>query len=282
MTAPLVTRNQLGKRLNLPHEQVDLVLKNAGVQPVHQYNAGSGQVYLFDEAAAVPALEEFIRVSAVPPEAPPSIGTQILQAIQQVTEQQQDLANRLGFTLQAEGKDLEEWRTATTTAVSKLHDQNVLLLRAINDLKIDVGNRIDALLGSIDRLAHPADPAEASPTPPLSNVVALAPAKPEPKKLRVAVVGIMSNQRAFLEQEFKDAFALRITTTDALSSSGKLEQAIAGNDVAIVMSNFVHHGADAARKAGVPLIKVSGGGLTALREKLTELFCNADEYRRAG
>lgn len=171
--------------------------------------------------------------------------------------------------------------------------QHASLLRAVERTREDVmaavalvASRVDAIqkkLDAVEGLVTSAQPAAAAPAPApapvapaLTNVVELREPANDVKDTRkhVAILALPNNQRDTIKKEFKDVFKLEFFESDEVSGRGfgdKLQRF----DAVLGMTGFLNHGITSVQnKAGSKFIRVSGG-VSSLRDKLTELFVRA-------
>lgn len=98
-----------------------------------------------------------------------------------------------------------------------------------------------------------------------------APLKPYKPKARVIVVGAKGDQARMLENEFKEELDLRIF--DQNITDIRLRQASEHARKVVLWTNFVSH----HHQNNVPREKLEwvSGGMTKMREKLTEIYVNS-------
>lgn len=152
--------------------------------------------------------------------------------------------------------------------VLSIHNQHVVLLRAVEKSGLDLSNKMDVLQQSIDMQ-------ETEPAAEDAAKLEAAPLKaPEGPKRKVTIIGLFDAHAAHIEREFKDAFDLRIYNIDQAKGPGVLAR-MKDSEAVFIMTRFVNHTVEnLAKVAGVKPIRVNGGQ-TAIRDKLTELYCNA-------
>lgn len=150
--------------------------------------------------------------------------------------------------------------------VKVIHTQHVALLKAVEKVGLDLSNKLDSVQQSIDlqEIALNAAPASV-PTPP--------PPPPAVPKRKVTILGLFDAHASHIEREFRDAFDLRIYNIDEAKGDGVINR-MKASDAVFIMTRFVNHSVEnLAKLAGVKPIRVTGGQ-TAIRDKLTELYCN--------
>lgn len=275
----LITAAELGELFKRSIAVIEAKLKEHKVAG-HRIKYGDGHMLVFDKKAAMDVLTPAFA------EAPGRPGdAALLEHLKRVETLAKASSNALESLLGASHEN--EARTDTLLAgLAKLADQNVLLLRAVDNTRIDLLAQVKALQESIDAMAErPATVclAEASrpsvvvppaTKPPRHNPEPLTAEKPV--KPRVAVVGLLNAQQNVIEKEFGDAFDLRFFTSDAARGRAFME-AISNCKPVLLMINFANHGIeDAVRAAGPNLVRVNGG-MSSLRDKLTELFVKLGE-----
>lgn len=94
----------------------------------------------------------------------------------------------------------------------------------------------------------------------------------ERKQRRVLVARLLPNQAGLLREEFGQLFDLRVLTQDAPLAS-LCSQAVQSDDV-IILTDFIGHADQYAVKAATRgRFHLVAGGMTSVREKLEELYC---------
>lgn len=143
-------------------------------------------------------------------------------------------------------------------------------------------NRLEAFMSDAEhRLGellakHMAKPMEKEALPikvesPEHHIIEPKPEQKEPKK-KVLICGLLAGQRALIRNEFGDAFDLRFVK----SSFTNLTEKAAHADQIIGLTNFMNHSQDATlSKAPTPYIRITGG-MTALRQTLTNMAGEKD------
>lgn len=155
--------------------------------------------------------------------------------------------------------ELEDKVDKLLAMVDKLHAQNAVLLKAIEKVQPTP----TVVLGPPQPAFTELVPVENKP-------------KPKPRLPKVLVVGLLNGQKSMIEQEFSPCFDLRFYTTD--DAKGKqFEDALRQCDALLVMIAFINHGIEAqAKRCNVKITRVSGG-MTSLRDVLTNLFVTMSE-----
>lgn len=96
---------------------------------------------------------------------------------------------------------------------------------------------------------------------------------PRKTKKSVCLVGLLPAQAGMIQQEFGDVFDLKFI--DAGERNGHLKDAVVHSDKTFLMTGFISHATQELVKAqGVSPVLVSGG-MTRLRDVLTDLFVGA-------
>ena len=94
------------------------------------------------------------------------------------------------------------------------------------------------------------------------------------RKPRVTVVGLLPGQAALIEKEFGDAVELHFVTSDQTASQ-KLKGLCRTSAAVLTMTGFISHAAEDLIKAnGGNLIRVQGG-MSSLRDAITEAYVGA-------
>lgn len=180
----------------------------------------------------------------------------------------------------------------------KTAEQNVLIFRALDSMKADLFNRLDAIQSAIDSaVAHQQTLATTTPalpdaanqandapsnlqTVPEAAALDRAKALPAVKKPRVVVIGLLNAQRALIEKEYNSVFDLEFFSSQ--EGRGKAFSSSAANAAAVMaMIGFIDHGVDNVMKAAGTRYTPVRGGLTALRDALTTLYVTQEEKRVA-
>lgn len=101
--------------------------------------------------------------------------------------------------------------------------------------------------------------------PAASNAIALAQAS-KPRRPKVVVIGIKSEQKHILRAEFADT--LRLDCFEGCQGADKMRDSLAYANHAVLMTKFINHShTSAVKKANVPFTYVDGG-MDALRHVL--------------
>lgn len=111
----------------------------------------------------------------------------------------------------------------------------------------------------------------------IKTQLAAAPApaqSPCPSKPRITIVGLLPGQASLIDREFNDAVDLHFVTSEQ-STSQKLKGLCRTSAAVLAMTGFISHTTEDVIKAnGGNLIRVSGG-MTSLRDAITEAFVGA-------
>lgn len=93
-----------------------------------------------------------------------------------------------------------------------------------------------------------------------------------PRRPRALIVGLLPGQQDIITREFGRELDLRFVTSQA-QVSNRAKELSHTSDAAILMTKFVNHAAeDIIKSRGGRLIRVSGG-LSQLRDTLTQFYC---------
>lgn len=177
-------------------------------------------------------------------------------------------------------EDLQAANEKLHASVQQVTSQHAVLLKAIEKVGLDLGNRIDALQQTVDQMELlplpvavgpiEAGPATTAPPPVAPQIKAVEPAGP---KRKVTIIGLFDAHATHIYREFKDVFDLRIFNIDEAKGSGVMNR-MKDSEAVFIMTKFVNHSVEnLAKAAGIKPIRVTGGQ-TAIRDKLTELYCN--------
>jgi hypothetical protein len=91
------------------------------------------------------------------------------------------------------------------------------------------------------------------------------------QRRKICVVGLLPNQAHIIEREFKDCFDLRFIRTD--ESIHQLRNTARNADLTILMAGFINHAmTDALKKEHLERIEFVYGGMSTLRDKLTNHY----------
>ena len=253
--------SQVRAKYNLQHKEAVRLLKD--VVPVVEvpYAAGTMRLYnAVDVAAAIEPILEARRAAKLPPALPVVVPELPPQAAPQADltplSKQIDEAYALIEALQSQ--------------VAVIHGQHAALLRAIEKVGLDLSNKIDVLQQSVDMQdTAPAAPVVAHLPSAAPNI---SPASAPPKR-KVTIIGLFDAHATHIYKEFKDVFDLRIYNIDEAKGTGVMNR-MKDSEAVFIMTKFGNHSVEnLAKAAGVKPIRVTGGQ-TAIRDKLTELFCN--------
>jgi hypothetical protein len=148
--------------------------------------------------------------------------------------------DRLHTHMAVEFKSFEEWVNTLVEGMDRLSKQNALLLKAVEKLGVRV-------------------PAE------------------KPSRLRVAIIGLINDQRAMIEKEYSAKFDLRLYLSD---DANNFASSVSNCDVAINMTKFTNHSIEDQIKASRTKLVRCTGGMTTLRETLDNIHAHMDDYRK--
>ena len=90
------------------------------------------------------------------------------------------------------------------------------------------------------------------------------------KKSKLCIVGLWASQKREIEREYKDCFDLRFVGPD--EAPGKLRDAAKHVDEVVVMADKISHKHTDAISTVRDSMVLIHGGLTSLRDKLTEIY----------
>lgn len=281
MTTACLTTNQLSKSFKVHARVIEAALKAAGIKPAFEVPSSRGKMLLW------PA-----------PEATAAVEAHLSQRAEQAAQDEQAAASpTLGELEPVLALYVDDMKEHLTKTITKVYDQNVILMRAINTLteKLayatgvlnDLGTScrnsdiaLDEQFGLIlQRLPLAPSVKAADPATPVPALVATTPiAKPElpkPKKRRIAIVGLLPSQQPLIEKEFKECFDLRYFSADDGRGKG-FTTSVAHCDLVIGMANFIGHGAQNNAKAAGVKLEAIHGGISKLRDRLTNYFIEAN------
>lgn len=292
-TPPLLPLAQLAEQFSMRPDRALSILTEAGIEPAGEWPSGRGKVRVYHSEPAAAALTRYRETEAQAKASRPAAAQAdpaVLDEIRGLRAQVDALGNSI--------VEVEERNTEIAEAHRKLTEQNAILLRAFGDLRAVV-------LACVDEITHVAAKAttilnaldalkdgQATPTLALSQTPHHGPAealpatttpaptmelKPAPDKgddlkpKRIVLVGLTDAQFAGIEREFGKVLNLKHFTADA-SRNAAYSQSVANADALLVMTKFVDHRVEHAAKAnGTPIVRCLGG-MTALKDKLTELY----------
>lgn len=265
----LASVTELRQAFHINHPNCEQVLKAAGLEPLFV----RGKMRLFDKAAASAALEAH-KAAQAPQEAEASAPADVADVAAAVRE-----ALKPSFARLLEGgADTDTRIERVCELVDKLHQQNALLLRALGDTKLELTNRLDVLQAAVEQLQRRGEEPLLDQPPPLP--VAAKVLEQPARRPRIGIASLLDPQAAMIEREFTQVLDLRIIRSGDSRGARQIGEALAGCEAVVGLVNFMGHSMEAAIKAkGAKLIKVSG--MTALREKLTELYVQAADRKAA-
>ena len=265
MTDTLYSTQDLVKLIDNAMVSVDITraLTKRGFKPVHTYKAGKGEVRLWAADAKDALLKYRADLKAQQAEIaarknPPPVAVQVT-----TTNEAPAWARTLSL-------QVSEQNNATVTlmeAVAQSTVQNAALLKAIERIGIDLSAKIAALQESVDTpmVADLHIPETVQHKP----VLTLAP--PVVPLRKIAIIGLLAAQKQVIEREFSQAFDIRFYETDDAKGRA-FSDAVSRCEAALLMISFINHSIESAVKAtGTRIIKAPGG-MSSLRDKLTELY----------
>lgn len=102
--------------------------------------------------------------------------------------------------------------------------------------------------------------------------IAAGPTAPAPRKRRVLIVGLLPQQAGMIQQEFHRELDLSFYQTT--EHRNRLASAAGHADIVISMTKFIDHSVTETIKAAKANLRYCNGGLTALRDILTEEYAH--------
>ena len=259
--AQLVTTTVAGTELGCTSQSVLNWIKHGKV-PVKATTIIKGQtVNLYDLNEIKAARITFTAVKPAPAPTP----TLNLDALaERMSAEYQGLFKSVSADL----GELVDNTAALREAITKLSDQNVLLFKTVEALRLAAQST--------------------SVTPTSSNSPRLftktpdpAPTPPAPPKAKVCIIGLLANQQQMIAAEFSECFDLRMFHSDE-ARGPSLTAAAQNSDCVLLMANFVSHSIEATVKsAGGVKHEVVRGGMTTLRDRLVTLFANGVPTKKA-
>lgn len=103
-------------------------------------------------------------------------------------------------------------------------------------------------------------------------------AEPEPKKPRVLIAGLIPSQEELIKAEYGTVFRLKFFRSD--ENLQKLKSMLPFTDHFITFTSKISHAIeDHAKASGLPILRCSGG-MSMLRNMLTELYVHADDEKQ--
>ena len=167
--------------------------------------------------------------------------------------------------------------------LARLDAQNVVLLKAVEAARADAASRFETLMAVVDKLLAVANAAVAQsaklPALPEKTPVAAATAAVVKVTPRVMIVGLIASQAQMIEGEYKQCLNLRFCLADDAKGRGFANNC-ANVDIVITMTKFINHSIEETIKSAgsdARLVRVTGG-MTDLREKLTDIYCHPQNY----
>lgn len=284
----LETAATLAQRHGVDHKTVAAILERAKIGPVHSFVQGTRTVRLFDVQVASKAIEDHKASStragvpqtrgAAPDLAP--VADRLAELRRGLDDAKAHFERELAQRLLAVSGDLHERLDTIEATCSKLVEQNVLLLRALNDQREHMSDQLAALREIVLRMPAPSPEPQAQEAAAAPVAAAQTPAPDgKPKRMRIAIVGLLNNQRALIEREFGEAFDIRFFQSDD-AKGRSFTDALQHCEMTLAMTAFINHGIDATVKAaGGKLVRI-GGGMSSLRERLTAIWLEAAEGKK--
>lgn len=269
-----INKTELAEHFGAPRAVIEAVMTELKLAPVYSMPQGKGKVDLFNFDDVVGPIEAALKARRTK-RAEKAEKAMTATMDPALTASVEGLAQRIDASLD----EAAETNAGILSTMKTLIEQNRALLRMLEDIRGTTYAKIDGLQAAFDAL--PVQAVE----PPAPVVAALAvnvtpppaPATKNPvptvkaRLPRIAVVGLLNDQKHMIEREFGDAFDLRMYDSDAAKGKGFSD--VASNCRAVVvMTAFMNNGIESAVKAaGSRLVRVNGG-MTGLRNTLTELF----------
>lgn len=271
--AELLNVDQLSRITGIHSKAVLQGLEKLNIEPVHVTRLGRGVLRLYSKDA-VDALNKLAEKD---------------KSINSVTPM------RPAVSANTNSSDRLEQIDSLAMAVSEMYDKLELVSQQHASLLRAVERSRDELMGAVTLVANhvrgiedivkvlkaqadaPAVVVESAPTPPApvitNNVVDIKPAANEPKDTRkhVAILALPNGHRDAIKKEFKDVFRLEFFESDEVNSR-TFPDKMGRFDAVFGMTGFLNHGISKVTHAAGPKFISVRGGVSSLRDKLTELF----------
>lgn len=271
------TLSKLAESHQMGNKRAIDLLTAAGCLAAAEVPFGKGTMRLYDGDAARAALAAAVKAEG---EAAASAALAAMPKVEPTPLASTVIAARIS-ALQAENRKLHADGVGDheriEAAATKLSDQNVLLRRALDDMKTAFLNRLDALQESFDARID----ALAAAPPAVSNTITLrrtdAPKLLAPKP-RVAIVGLFPAQITAIEKDFADVFDLvMIPGGDAVTPGHTIKLGTCTH-VFVMQHGQSKDGERAIKAAGVHATRINGS-LSSLRNELTNLFVSISDKK---
>lgn len=272
-----VTAHDLFKKYGVAHKLTLQLLESAGVKPITEFKFGRGQMRIYDRRTACLAVENHLEKKRLVEKA--------------VSDAKRKLADGTapGTTETTPPAPVVFDTSAITEAIELLSKQNACLLKAVekaHDAVVSLSAKFDALQATVDAMdlvldsvhagaqAPATAPVQAAPL--VSDAVGSEPARPKPV---ITIIGLFDSHKQHILRDFGKDIDLRLFNIDEAKSQSVIS-AMKAADKVVFMIKFINHKVEELAKiADVSPIRVTGG-LSQLRDKLTELYVehhNAEE-----
>lgn len=262
----LITASELSKKYQLRYESVSKLLAN--IKPIHEVAQGRGfsRFYNLNEAeAAVKTHVEDIakkhetkiaNTAAIIEHSPASeLNAGVAEKMVDMMLSIKEIASDVLVNTEQMDDDRAQ--------VKKLLEQNVHIFKLLKSINDAVAEK-NELRASIREAFQKSEPVNLIP-----------PALPTAKQnlMRVVVVGLSSSHKTQIEREFASCFEL-VTYISESCKGRAYEYSIVQADHVLVMESSMNTGYIETKKlAAAKIIRISGG-LSTMRNRLTELFVN--------
>ncbi len=268
----LITAAELAEHFQRDTETIVTAAARAGLSAM-QVKYGRGTMAVFQREDALRALAPILRpplVAQAPKRQDGADLTEVADILHRSVESAQQAIIKV---VEASGADCEHGVGRALELVQKVLDQNILLMRAMNDLRAEFVAKVNALQASLDAALGDKDPAARPALPPAPP----APEVTKKKRLRVGIVSLLPAQKAAIEHEFAKVFDLRIVNSEDQRDGSRLESMVGSCDVILALTRFITHSTEASvRNTGTELIRINGG-MTQLRDKLADLYVRHED-----
>lgn len=261
MTTPqLVTVSVAATALKVTEQTVHNWIKRVEVQPKASTLIRGNPVNLYDLGEITAARETYATLKPVPAKETPSFNLDTL--VGRMSAEYQGLFKSVSADL----AELVDNTAALREMVTKLTEQNVLLFKTVEALRI-----------AAQSAATPAVPTPSNSPRLFTKVPDPTPVKP---KTKICIIGLLATQQQMIAKEFDECFELRMFHTDD-AKGPSLTSAAENCDRVLLMTNFINHAVENNVKAAGGKYEHVRGGMTTLRDRLTTLFADGVPTKKA-
>lgn len=257
--ADLLNPTQIARAVNITDKAVSNIIETLKIKPTYSAKIARGVMRLYD-VSTIETIKEHLEQEKRKAENPPPVEDDqvgsLAVAVSEMYDKLELVSQQHASLLRAVERTREELMGAITLVANHV--------RGVEDM-------VKVLNAAPPPVAAPAP----APMAAVNNVVEIKQAAnsepPKDTRKHVAVLALPNSHRDAIKKEFKDVFQLEFFESDEVNGRN-FEVKLNRFDAVLGMTGFLNHGiSKLTHFAGSKFIPVRGG-VSSLRDKLTELF----------